>query len=233
MLPRARQPTATASTMDRGTRDYPHGAYAARRKQGVARTFRYLSDSELVRRCILYENAAWQELIQRHGGAMYAAITRQLASNSPSHSRLEAEDILSRVFQRLLERDCEVLKNLRNPAAIRAYLCQIALTVTIDCVRRELSAPFVSSPHEVYGTVGDPYADIAARENFRKLDRALERLSERHRLFLKLYYEEDLAYKEIAELTRTPIRTVGTILHRARKAARDLLVEQETRKTRL
>jgi len=164
---------------------------------------------------------------------MYAMITRQLASSSPSHSRIEAEDILGRVFQRLLERDCEVLKNLRNPSAIRAYLCQIALTVTIDCVRREISAPFVASPHEVYGIMGDPYEDIAAKENSRKLDRALEKLSDRHRLFLKLYYEEDLAYKEIAELTRTPIRTVGTILHRARKAARDLLVEQETRKTRL
>ena len=218
--------------MDSGSLDYSQGAYAPKSKQRVKRTFLYLSDSELIRRCILYEDAAWQELIRRHGGVMYAAIIRQLASGSPSYSRIEAEDILGRVFQRLLERKCEVLRNLRNPGAIRAYLCQIALTVTIDCVRRELSAPFVASPHEAYGTVADPYEAIAAKESYRELDRALEQLSDQHRLFLKLYYEQELAYKEIAELTRTPIRTVGTILHRARKAARDLLREQETRKAR-
>jgi RNA polymerase sigma-70 factor (ECF subfamily) len=218
--------------MDSGRSDYLQGAYAPKSKQRVKGTLLYLSDSELVRRCILYENAAWQELIRRHGGVMYAAIIRQLASGSPSHSRIEAEDILSRVFQRLLERDCEVLRNLRNPGAIRAYLCQIALTVTIDCLRRELSAPFVASPHEAHGIVADPYETIAANENYMELDRALEKLSDQHRLFLRLYYEQELAYKEIAELTRTPIRTVGTILHRARKAARDLLGEQETRKAR-
>lgn len=214
--------------MDSGSLDYSQGAYAPKSKQRVKRTFLYLSDSELIRRCILYEDAAWQELIRRHGGVMYAAIIRQLASGSPSYSRIEAEDILGRVFQRLLERKCEVLRNLRNPGAIRAYLCQIALTVTIDCVRRELSAPFVASPHEAYGTVADPYEAIAAKESYRELDRALEQLSDQHRLFLKLYYEQELAYKEIAELTRTPIRTVGTILHRARKAARDLLGQNET-----
>ena len=213
-------------------RDYLQSSYAAKSRQRAARTLRYLSDAELVRRCILYENAAWQELIRRHVDAMYGAITRQLASGSFSRSRIEPEDVLGRVFQRLLERNCEVLRNLRNPRAVRAYLCQIALTVTIDCVRRELSAPFVASSYEPSEITADPYAAIASREKYKRLDGALEKLSDRHRLFLKLYYEQDLAYKEIAELTRTPIRTVGTILHRARKAARDLLGERDMWKAR-
>lgn len=213
-------------------RDYSQVSYTVRSRQRAVRTFRYLSDSELVRRCILYENAAWQELIRRHGNAMYGTITKRLASSLPPHSRIEPEDILGRVFERLVERNCEVLRNLRNSGAIRAYLCQIAVTVTIDSVRRELSARLAASSHEPFEVTADPYEAIASKEKYRDLDRALQQLSDQHRLFLKLYYEEDLAYKEIAELTRTPIRTVGSILHRARKAARDLLGERDTWKAR-
>jgi RNA polymerase sigma-70 factor (ECF subfamily) len=78
-------------------------------------------------------------------------------------------------------------------------------------------------------TSADPSEIAAANEKYRILEEVLQRLSDRHRLFLQLYYKEGLAYKDIAELTATPVRTVGSVLHRARKAARDLLVKRGAR----
>jgi len=211
--------------MNSGAGDHRERPYLnlIKARKPVVRAFRYVSDVELIRGCTRYENAAWHELIRRYGQAMYAAITKQLAWSLPSHNGVEAEDILGKVFERLLERDCEVLRNLRDAGVIRAYLCQIARTVTLDCLRQEPIELPVPRPHELYAVTIDPYETIAIRENYRRLQRTLEKLPDRQRLFLKLRYEEELAYKEIAELTRTPINTVGTILHRARKAAKKLL----------
>lgn len=199
-----------------------------RSKRPVARTLGHLSDHELVRRCILYHNAAWQEVIRRHGATIYAAITRQLGWSLPSRNGVEAEDIVGKVFEKLLERDCMVLKNLRDPGVIRAYLCQIARTVTVDYLRDELTARVVTSSHDLGRTFAEPSEIAMVKEKHRMLEKALEKLPERHRVLLKLYYEEGLKYREIAELTGTPIKTVGTILHRARNAARELLKKRET-----
>ena len=231
-VPHSYRLRASAVTMNGHTRNYSQRSYLPKSRQRAARTSRYVSDGELVRRCILYEDAAWQELLRRHVGAMYAVIAKQLACISPSHNGIEAEDVLGKVFQKVLERNCEILRNLRNPGAIRTYLCQIALTVTVDHLRRELPGRPLVSPPELHQAAADPYETIAAKENCKRLERTLEKLSDRQRLFLRLYYEEDLAYKEIAELTRTPIRTVGTVLHRARKAARNLLREQGSASSR-
>ena len=221
---------------DTATRSHSYSPYPLGSKHILARSLRLVSEGELVRRCILYEDASWQELIRRNVDAMYAAIQAQLAWSSPSHNGIEAEDILGRVFQKLLERNCEALRNLRDPSVIRPYLCQIARTVTVDYLREEVLAPLVTGDYELYETAPDPRETIVAKEGYRSLERALEQLSDRHRLFLRLYYQEKLPYKEIAELTKTPIRTVGTVLHRARKAARNLLKDEGShsiRKVRL
>ncbi len=197
--------------------------YLLRSRSHVGRAVRCVSDYELVRRCILHENTAWHELIRRHGGAIYATIVRQLGSLAPSRDGHDAEDVLGRVFEKLLERDCQVLRSLRDPRVMRAYLCQVARTVTVDHLRSDPTVPQVTGSHELGGTFADPREIAAAQEKYRVLEKVLQKLSDRHRLFLSLYYEQGLAYREFAELTATPIRTVGSVLHRARKAARSLL----------
>jgi len=202
------------------TRNSP---YKVATNHAVARSVRHVTDGEVVRRCIRYDNTGWEELIRRHGGVMFVTIRKQLEQNSPSRNGIAPEDILSRVFQKLLEQDCEVLRNLKNPDLIQTYLCQIARTVTVDCVREVHPELQQVGLQELDRLTVDPYEAIEARENYAQLQEAIDKLSDRHRLFLRLYYQEELAYKEIAELTKTPIRTVGTVLHRARTAVRNLL----------
>jgi len=208
------------------TRNCPYRPYKQATSHSVARSMRRLSDAEVVHRCIRYDNAGWEELIRRHGGVMYVTIRTQLEQSLQSRNGIAPEDILSRVFQKLLEQNCEVLRNLKNPEHIQAYLCQIARTVTVDCIRE--AHPEVQQVD--LGLLGhltdDPYETIEARENYARLEEAFDKLSDRHRLFLRLFYQEQLAYKEIAELTNTPIRTVGTVLHRARKAVKDFMEQK-------
>jgi len=203
--------------------------YLLRGQQRLNLAGRYLSDYELVRRCILHEDTAWHELIRRHGAAVYAAIVRQLRNIAPSRNGHDAEDVLGRVIEKLLERDCRVLRNLRDPRVLRAYLCRVARTVAVDYLRSDPTILQLTDAHEFAGTSADPREIAAANEKYRVLEEVLQKLSDRQRLFLSLYYEQGLAYGEIAELTATPVRTVGSVLHRARKAAKDLLVKRGAR----
>jgi len=187
----------------------------------VVRPLRHSSDHEVVGRCLAYDEDAWRELIHRHGGAIHVGITRQLSHRSGSGNGIDLDDILAKVFEKLLRRDCEVLRNLREPEALRAYLCQIARTVTVDHLRREKAVRMVPRGD----TSRDPYKAMALKERYRMLECALETLPSRHREFLELYYGQGLTYRQIADQTGAGIGTVGVVLHRARKIVGTVLKE--------
>jgi len=59
-----------------------------------------------------------------------------------------------------------------------------------------------------------------------EIQKALDELSEEHRLMIVLADIEELSYKEIADIVGCPIGTVMSRLHRARKHMQGRLVEQ-------
>jgi RNA polymerase sigma-70 factor (ECF subfamily) len=59
-----------------------------------------------------------------------------------------------------------------------------------------------------------------------EIQKALDELSEEHRLMIVLADVEELSYKEIADIVGCPIGTVMSRLHRARKQMQGRLVEQ-------
>jgi len=66
------------------------------------------------------------------------------------------------------------------------------------------------------------YEDSAEREREQKImreaiDAGLDRIAPKYREVLVLYYLEEFSYKEIADVLRVPVGTVGIRLSRARK----------------
>jgi RNA polymerase sigma-70 factor (ECF subfamily) len=59
-----------------------------------------------------------------------------------------------------------------------------------------------------------------------EIQKALDELSEEHRLMIVLADIEELSYKEIADIVGCPIGTVMSRLHRARKHMQERLVDQ-------
>ena len=80
------------------------------------------------------------------------------------------------------------------------------------------------------GPDGDPAAAILDRFDSERVEEALDRLPEEYRTVATLYFVDDLAYQQIAEVLACPIGTVRSRLHRARrmlqKALWDIAVER-------
>ena len=60
-------------------------------------------------------------------------------------------------------------------------------------------------------------------DDIKRLDRALNELSEEHRIVVLLHDSEGYKFKEIQEITGDPVGTLKSRLHRARARLRELL----------
>ena len=71
-------------------------------------------------------------------------------------------------------------------------------------------------PHPIYE---DPTPNEKEQAEIKKMvDKGIEKLSPAYREIIILYYLEELSYKEIADVLRIPIGTVGVRIRRAKEA---------------
>jgi len=71
-----------------------------------------------------------------------------------------------------------------------------------------------------------PAAVLEQQESASALFRLLDALSPNQREVIRLKFQNDLSYREIAEVTRLSVSNVGFLLHTGLKKLRELLREQ-------
>ena len=158
----------------------------------------------------------YTDLFEAHWGDV---VRIALSVLGPGH-RGDAEDLAQDVFVEAFAR----LGQLRNRRAFGAWVRRIAWRRAID--RRRLAR--WARPHlwvepadgwrtgPVAGAGGDQEEELAVR-------RAMERLPDRHRAVLYMFYWLGMGVAEIAETLGTPEGTVKSLLSRGRRRiAREL-----------
>lgn len=135
---------------------------------------------------------------------------------------IDAEDAVQDTFIRAWRS----ASTLRNPAAHRSWLCQLARRACADRARRastrerpalDLSAASTGS-HAVISDECPADEALHAVEVRAGVAIALARIKEQHRVILLLREVDELSYDEIADALGVPIGTVESRLHRARAA---------------
>jgi RNA polymerase sigma-70 factor (ECF subfamily) len=143
-----------------------------------------------------------------------------------ARSDADAEDVVQEALL-LAYRNFE---RQRGPST-KAWLLAIVRNCFLSSLRRSAPRARLTDPLEAFGDGAVPAAlvsaavperDAIAADRARTLDAALGGLSEDYREVLVLRELEGLSYREIAEVTATPIGTVMSRLARARTAFRVL-----------
>jgi RNA polymerase sigma factor (sigma-70 family) len=174
------------------------------------------ADGELIRRFAQdRDEAAFAALVDRHGPMVLATARRIVGDH---HT---AEDVFQATFLMLARR----ADRLHRPESLGAWLHrtahQLALTEVRTRVRRDPAA--APAPARM---VGDPLADLSAREFVAILDAEIQRLPERLRQVLVLCCLEGRSQEETAGLLGCSPDSVRGRLERGRRRLRDRLVRR-------
>lgn len=146
--------------------------------------------------------------------------------------KAQAEDL----FQELLIKAYGKLDELATIDEPGSWLARMMYNLFID-ERRRFARQRLRTVEEgempgegIAGLSGgqNPVLDNERREQILALDRALDQLSDEHRIVVLLHDTEGYKLKEIHALTGTPVGTIKSRLHRARARLKEILTENGT-----
>lgn len=117
--------------------------------------------------------------------------------------------------------------DLRPPAAhLEAWLFTVTRHRAIDHQRKHSRIIPMPLPDDRPCGAPSPAATLESRDAERTLLRLLEALSPNQREVIRLKFQNDLSYREIADVTHLSVTNVGFLLHTGLKKLRALLAEQ-------
>jgi RNA polymerase sigma factor (sigma-70 family) len=173
------------------------------------------TDDELLAiRCQLGEPGAFDDLIARWHGPLWAFV-RRIAGGDDA-----ARDIIQEVWVRVIRG----IARLRDGSKLKAWLFGIARRTAMDRLRYEYArSGAVDLDIDELPAVSPTLDDL---HDLDALERALERLPLIERETVTLFYLHELTLAEIADALNVPVGTVKSRLFRARRLLRRDITEQ-------
>lgn len=167
------------------------------------------------------QHRVFDQLVRPHFDRLYRLAWRLTGA------RHQAEDL----FQELLVKAYGKIDELVEIDEPGSWLCRVMYNLFVD-QRRRFSRQRLHTVEEgalagegLAGLPGpdDPEYDRERAEKLALLDEALSQLSDEHRIVVLLHDTEGYTLQEIQELTKTPVGTLKSRLHRARARLREIL----------
>ncbi|MEW5983530.1 MAG: sigma-70 family RNA polymerase sigma factor [Acidobacteriota bacterium] len=189
------------------------------------------SDEELVARSVAGDTDSFNELVLRWERPIYALAYRQIGRED------EARDVTQEAFLRAFR----ALPGFKGQAKFSSWLYRITLNLCRDWMRRQMRAPFVSTPEGINaedlavrdetGTASVEDA-VARRDLSRHVASAMRSLPDEQRSAVILKEYHGLTFQEIAELQGCPLSTVKTRLYQGLTVLRRELERRGVMNTR-
>ena len=185
------------------------------------------SDLPLVRQAKAGDYAAFEALVTRYEGKVYALARRIVGEEH------DAEEVVQETFLSVVEH----LAGFREDASFRTWLLRIATNAALKLLRKKRGLPTVSLNSPAGADADEPLphpefiapwrespADLAGRREIRAiLDDALAAIDEKYRMVFTLRDVEELSTEETAEVLGISVANVKVRLMRARLLLRERL----------
>jgi RNA polymerase sigma-70 factor (ECF subfamily) len=178
-----------------------------------------MTDGELVRHTLAGRTSAYDPLVRKWAPRVTAVC----------HARVGRADVAEELAQEALFRGYKALSSLSEPDKFGPWLCGIATRVCLDWLkdkdRTQVSFSAVGEdarPEDMadhHSAAHDPELD----EDLKQLMAEVNKLPEKHREVLMLYYYEDCTYQELAKLLDCSAATINARLTQARQMLRERL----------
>lgn len=138
--------------------------------------------------------------------------------------RALAEDIAQEVFIRIWR----ALPGFAAQSLLSTWIYAIARNACLSQLRKKRVHLSLDEP-DSWQQTQVPATEMPADEAVTSVTQLLERLPERYRQAVTLFYMEDKSYEQTAASLELPLGTVKALLHRARKRLIELAGEERER----
>ena len=176
------------------------------------------AEMDLVRRAQRGDLEAYDELIKRYQERIYATVYHMTSNHEDANDL--AQDAFIKAYQ--------ALKSFKGGSSFYTWLYRIAVNKTINFLKQRKNRLHMSlndldfnteNNPDLVALVSDktPRRETGLKELSEKLNEALLKLSEQHRLVMVLHDVQGQSHEEIAEIMNCNIGTVRSRLFYARQ----------------
>ena len=163
------------------------------------------TEKKLLYRCLSGDNSAWEVFVDTYQHLLSGAIIHTLKRHGIEPGKPLVEDLFVRVFDTIMDKDCQKFRRFRWKCNLASWLYVIAIRLTVDYLVNQHSqvsvhpkkpGPQRLSTQQINGPQQPDEADIKPEEwqIYKELKTAL---TPREQLFLKWFYEQKLPAAEI------------------------------------
>ena len=172
------------------------------------------TDEQVIERVKAGDKHAFRIIVRKYKSNV-ASVVRNMVGPGP-----EAEDIGQEVFIRFFKS----LPNFRYESSVSTYLTRIAINLSLNTIKKRsrLRKRLVSGI-EIPEIPGQSKDQLENNELRGELNKALDKLSEEHRMVIVLRLIQGLSTQETADALQIPVGTVLSRLSRAQRNMRDSL----------
>ena len=183
-------------------------------------------EADLVRHARRGDLSAYDELVKRYQQRIYATIYHMTSNHEDANDL--AQDSFIKAFQ--------ALKSFRGGSSFYTWIYRIAVNKTINYLKQRKNKHHFSLNDIDFNTENNPdlvalisdktpVREVGLTELQKKLNEALMRLSEPHRMVVVLHDVQGQSHEEIAEIMDCNIGTVRSRLFYARQQLQGFLSE--------
>ena len=177
-----------------------------------------VEEMDLVKRARRGNLAAYDELVRRYQERIYATVYHMTANHE------DANDLAQEAFIKAFQ----ALRSFKGGSSFYTWVYRIAVNKTINFLKQRKNRAHMSlddldfhAEHDpdLVALISDknPRREVALAELQEKLNAAMQKLSEHHRLVVTLHDVQGLSHEEIGKIMECNIGTVRSRLFYARQ----------------
>lgn len=181
-------------------------------------------EAELLKRLLEGDSGAWRELVMSYSAVLMGVSARAFRVYRMEGTEQDHEDVVAAVWENLLEEDKRVVRRCLEQGNLTATLYVLTKHRAVDLIRKkgvlaaEELTEEMTEEMEVMAEEGD-----GERVSEEEVAGAMEKLTEKQRTLVRLFYLHQKSYKEIEALTGVGLNSIGPTIKRAVERLREIL----------
>lgn len=189
-----------------------------KQKQETVKPYAQMTDEEVIISVQAGEEHAYQYIIQRYQGKIFAYIMRLI------NHRDEAHDITQTVFLKAYKN----LHSFDTERKFSSWVYRIAHNESVNWLKKKTRIKMESLENKVeqglqFSESTDIHESVMKKEEAKKVRNAIDSLPEKYKEVMEMRYLQQKSYQEISDILQKPVNTIGTLINRAKKRLQDSL----------